>query len=385
MTLPVPTAAPRRLAEIRQLTGLRGIAAVDVMVSHLSGGSHAWFELIDDANLAVDLFFCLSAFMLCLVYRAGAGVKLDVRDFAVARIARLYPLYLIGLGLGAYTTFRFSAGFSTYHGSPLLDVLRQLVLVNCWPIIGNGISWDGPSWSVSVEMLCYAVCFPLLFALSPRAARLSATARAALIVLLGFISFAAFMRFFDARITFLWNGSTAPLTALWVLPVRGIAMFAAGWLAYLSYAARDTLTQATTALTDAIAVLFLLILAGQGLHVNDRHIGVIICPFLVLALTNPHSVTARFLASRPVHYLGMISFSIYLLHVPILYLGMFHFQAFSTAPGVNDHPLLRVMVLGLLTLAASSITYALIEAPGRRWLRRLFALRPRAHGLPEPG
>ncbi|MFX5328500.1 hypothetical protein ABTD12_20360, partial [Acinetobacter baumannii] len=67
------------------------------------------------------------------------------------------------------------------------DFLPQLLLINAWPLLGNGVHWDYPAWSISVEMLCYVAVFPLLHRLR---GHLPAGRTAFLVLLLSFTSFA---------------------------------------------------------------------------------------------------------------------------------------------------------------------------------------------------
>ncbi|MFM2405434.1 MAG: hypothetical protein RL223_3314 [Pseudomonadota bacterium] len=97
MSASPPPSATRRYDT---LDGLRGVAALAVMAHHLtqsSSGPH----LFSGASLAVDLFFCLSGFVLAesnltRLLRDGA-----LGDFVIRRLLRLYPLHLCGLLLGA--------------------------------------------------------------------------------------------------------------------------------------------------------------------------------------------------------------------------------------------------------------------------------------------
>ncbi len=93
MTLPSTGAAGR----FNTLDAMRGLAAIAVMTSHYT--SH---RLFGGAALAVDLLFCLSGFALAFSYQARLrSGAMSVRDFACRRLIRLYPMFQLGIALGA--------------------------------------------------------------------------------------------------------------------------------------------------------------------------------------------------------------------------------------------------------------------------------------------
>jgi peptidoglycan/LPS O-acetylase OafA/YrhL len=359
-----------RVGENRQLTGLRGIAALDVMISHYNADSVPFLHWIEFHNAAVDLFFCLSAFTLCMVYGAGQRPVFDLRLYLVARFARVYPLYIVSLVLAAVPVAWASGGFRFYNPSALsMDLFRQVIMVNAWPIVGNGVHWDLPAWSVSIEVLCYLAVFPPLFALSRWAIDRSLNTRLTLIFLLAFAGFVAAIRGYDARIV---TWSTPPASsgfAYWAMAMRAGSMFVAGWLVYLSHVQRDLLAQAAAVATDALAVMFVLIIASADLGLADRQMSVFVFPFLILGLVEGRSITARLLASRPVHFLGVISYSVYLLHYPVSDVMRY------LIPAITTNAVFRIGVPAVAAVALSTLSYYLIETPARRMLRQWLAPR----------
>lgn len=81
------------------LDGLRGVAAVFVLSAHVRG--EALFSHFSASYLAVDFFFALSGFVLAYAYLSRLEAGMSVLAFMRARLIRLYPLYLLGLVLGA--------------------------------------------------------------------------------------------------------------------------------------------------------------------------------------------------------------------------------------------------------------------------------------------
>lgn len=89
---------------------------------------------------------------------------------------------------------------------------------------------------------------------------------------------------------------------------------------------------------------------------------------MILSVIRSNLVRAA-LRARPMVYLGEISYSIYLVHFPIL-LGI-HLWSVQTGVNVPGDSRLYLMGLLLVVIAMASITYRLIEVPGRRFLAGL--------------
>lgn len=157
---------PERFAA---LDGLRGLVAVAVVIYH--NGDHLGLDLLPHAWVAVDTFFVLSGFVLAHSYARRIEAGMGFVEFAQVRLARLYPLYLIGLALGATDVLieiavgRVEMGL----GDALLAVLFGLFMiphgVNAVipfgddPIVGAVFPLNEPAWSLFFELAVNAVFF----------------------------------------------------------------------------------------------------------------------------------------------------------------------------------------------------------------------------------
>lgn len=351
--------------EIKPLTGLRGVAACVVAVAHLD--FMGWFRFLAFHNLAVDLFFCLSAFTLCLVYRPFSKTRLDMRAYGVARFARVYPLYFFYFVVAATTYIRWNSdGFSTYPGSATLDFATQLFMLNALPIVGNGVHWNTPSWSLSVEALCYVAVFPYLFRGTRRMATWPQWVR--ILLLLAFTSAAYYMfaRHFDWRILIAGASTDDPLV-YWTALVRAVCSFCAGWLIYIAWQKRELLPRFAAANTDVLTVAVCLVLVGRYVGWAVEGGLVFIWPLLIVGLMSDDSWTARVLSCRPVVWLGHLSYSIYLCHLPVAHMTLGAWPALATSQP------LRFGVQLAATLVVASVTYYLFECPLRNAIRRAFS------------
>lgn len=149
---------------IAALTSLRFVAAMAVVLFH-SGGpglTHAGVlptplvNLLGNGYLGVPFFFVLSGFILTHVYQDRLGTRAQTRRYGVARMARVYPVYLLALGLTAIWV-------------PLEDwslaSFPQFVMLQSWtPAWPGGAwfeNWNIAAWTLSIELVFY-LTFPVL-------------------------------------------------------------------------------------------------------------------------------------------------------------------------------------------------------------------------------
>jgi peptidoglycan/LPS O-acetylase OafA/YrhL len=144
------------------LDALRGAGAVVVMAGHagvILGGYSPPFMY-----LAVDMFFVLSGFVLAHVYDAKFLKGLTARSFLWARVARLYPVYVIGLMLGLI-----SLAFSNVHGLSAtqtgISLVCGLFALPSPPMgpIGPLFPLNGPFWSLFFEFWIANLVFALFW------------------------------------------------------------------------------------------------------------------------------------------------------------------------------------------------------------------------------
>ncbi|WP_246767620.1 acyltransferase [Bradyrhizobium sp. CCBAU 53340] len=348
--------------ELKALTGLRGLAATVVALAHFHPTlpyDLQEFFLWHDA--AVDLFFCLSGFTLSYVY---TGTNFQFSRYLIARIARIYPLYLVTLIIvGATYTWPVLVNPTTYPASTsLTDFVLQVLMLNAWPIIGTGVHWNMQSWSISIEWFCYILLFPLLLRLkAPR----SENVKLLCVIALTAVSYGLFVRFFDERLTNPELYVAESPWSYWVNLVRGIAGFTTGWIAFSSFEQRDEIHTLCTKFSALIWLCFGAILVLLYFGLANSHALVFLFPFVVLAATDQTSATSLVLGSKALHFLGVISYSIYLMHFIV-------FLLFRLAFGVSRTWSIWVYAaLIVATFGISVLSYFAIERPARDAVRSL--------------
>ncbi|MGN8026016.1 acyltransferase family protein [Microbacterium sp. 22242] len=304
---------------IRSLDGLRGLAAVIVLVHHASLIAEPWIDpagwalltqsplkLLLAGSEAVMVFFVLSGLVVAL---PALNRGFSWARYYPARLFRLYVPVIAALGAAALlvrliprdpTTMPDGSWMQDAQATTVSagDVLSQMSLLRpSYPI-------DNVLWSLRWELF-FSLLLPLFVWVALRVRRLALPV-AALIVLLMFAgrttgnSALAYLpvfllgtliavRFADLRA---WAERPGPRRALpWLAALAGV-MLIASWLA-----------KPLTSGTVAADVLWAVAGAGAALLV-------------VLAIVWP--TARRTLETRPMQWLGRVSFSLYLVHAPIL-------------------------------------------------------------------
>jgi peptidoglycan/LPS O-acetylase OafA/YrhL len=169
------------LKRLYSLDALRGVAALAVVIWHwqhfyaMSGDwqpgwradSQPLFWLLkplyQQGWIAVDLFFALSGFVFFWLYSdAIREGRMHAARFALLRFSRLYPLHfatLIVVAVLQLLFFRATDSFFIFTANDWQHFIPSLFLTQQWLPPTLAQSFNGPSWSVSIEMMLYVVFF----------------------------------------------------------------------------------------------------------------------------------------------------------------------------------------------------------------------------------
>jgi len=348
--------------ENRPLCAIRGFAALWVVLYHLTGFAPAVLlpGLVADGWAGVDIFFVLSGFILTAVY--GAAVRDDLGGFYLKRLCRIYPLHLaimsgLALMVLAGPHLGLPLGDPRFHQWSNFPVVA-LLLQNFLPEFGQW--WNAPSWSAGVELACYAMfplCVPTLCGLG-RVARLGLMA--------GLASLQIWLQFGAVE------GVYVGLAGLG----RGASGFFIG--VALHGLVRDWRPSAAQAsLAEAVALGGIAASCAGAVPCLVQGFGAV----LVAALSRDIGVMARLLRAAPLVWLGRVSFSIYLLHDPMMAL-LLKLLPVGGAIETTLTPVLHRLLIVALVVGAAGVTYRMIEVPGR-WLARTGTVRALSRTAPR--
>lgn len=357
--------------DLPALTGLRFFAAIWVVLFHLAGPAAATLPLpartlLSRGWMGVPLFFILSGFILAHAYAPAASdagaPPLDRRRFWWARVARVYPLYLLSLAV-AWPLLLHARTPITNSGM-LQEQGATVLLVQAWnpwlPFV-----WNPPTWSLSVEAALY-LAFPFavgwVCALCRRRSPwLVATAfwavgvflqteLSAVVPALGLPEGLAgrlpvwWLPFFlqGVGLWYAWNAwrNRARAAPRWALPALLLAGLAAASVPVVTAG-------------YAFGVLTMLLEFGFGL--------------LIVLLADARTAPA-WLATRWMVRLGEASYGMYLLHIPLNgWVALLRGRPLEQ-PAVATWTGFLAITLALVALCLA--LHAWVEKPAQRWLRR---------------
>ncbi|MGH6612744.1 acyltransferase family protein [Sphingomonas sp.] len=355
---------------ISSLTGLRGVAAVAVMLYHIPHNpTFAAFEipLFSRAYLCVDLFFVLSGFVISFGYYDRVVQhfsKASYGDFLINRVARVWPLHLV-VALVFMLRILLNVSGEQPVALTTANVVANILMVQTWGWGTQALA--GNSWSVSTELVAYLV-YPLVAIMAfSRWAWLQAAIAVALLLLVAQSGL----------------GSRGPLDvndANTILPVlRCLAGFSLGVIAF-RVAQRDWCKRWMGGWHSfeivCAAIAFALLIPGGDVAV------VLLFPLLVIACSY-NGRTSRLIMANPVTFhLGVISYSIYLWH-PLVRDVFARITGIAHRHGITQWDMVFVIAMLLATWLVCWVSYLLIEVQGHRlikWMqqaagRRAVALR----------
>ena len=322
-------------SEIESLTALRGIAAIWVVLYHYA--HHVdWVPaafVVAQGDLAVDLFFTLSGFILVYVY----GDKFSTKDFLTKRFARLYPVHFVTLVCISTMIIVGKALGINIDG----DISLQTFILHTLALHGIGfedkLALNYPSWSISAEFFAY-LAFPFL---------------ARWFLNWKLIWSSVFACTFFAACVYIADTTGKPLASrsFDFSPLRIMPEFLLGMIA-----ARFCISGRVNASFCGAAALLLLTL---GLFKEIELLVIMAAPFLIATLYVKNLPVPRFL-----RYLGVISYSLYMVHALT-----------EKIVGVEVLPFWCLAIVISASILFAAIMYHYVEEPGRRLIMRLYKAR----------
>ncbi len=338
--------------KIGQITFTRFVAAMAIVVSHFNKDLFLYKikyieEIFLRANVGVSYFFILSGFIMIIAYHRKE--KIRYLDFYRNRVARIYPLYIVGLLLYFITR---CSDFSFYK------TFLYLFGIQSW-IPGKALILNFPGWSISVEFLFYLI-FPWLYNFLYSKGNKSIW----IIAILIWIGTQVFSNLYIHSPAYR-GPHTDSHEFLHYFPLWHINEFLIGNLAGIFFVKNHKERNYDLAVA-ALFIAIVLSLIFIPLNFHNGLMAVLFVPVIYLISCNNGIVTS-FFSIKPLEFLGEISYAIYIIHIPVLYiLRSFLWDYFQMS---QSNIIFWIYILVLIIVSA--IFYQFIEKPMRDYLRKI--------------
>jgi peptidoglycan/LPS O-acetylase OafA/YrhL len=386
---PLPKAAPRRVAAVLRsqaimqpawfpgLNGLRFLAAATVVLMHIhnnmgiSGLAQlpAW-PILFKGLYAVSFFFVLSGFLITwlLLQEQQRSQTISIKKFYLRRMFRIWPLYFIVIAAGLFFYWRLAPAlhlaFESDYPHGLGVLLYTLFLANLMNSLYHVGGILHVTWSIAVEEQFYLFWAPLVKRCQCRLPTLILTVTilslaANMLNTLNLFHLSKGMQSFVGTLQFHYMG------------------FGAGF-AWLLHKHRNRLLALPIFRSPALQWLCLLLI-GEFFFLYKRNVlGELLLPIPLACLfgwliinisSNPGRILH--LDSRPLNYLGKISYGLYMYHMPVVYAIAFLFKkmAWTDATGWFYFPAYFTLVFALTGVLASG-SYYVLEKPLLHYSKR---------------
>jgi len=338
------------------LDGLRGIAAISVVIFHFMEIAQPDYEknFVGHAFLAVDFFFCLSGFVIAYAYD-GKLKQIGFSTFFKLRLIRLHPLVIIGsiIGLLCWMFDPFSNLYTIYgSGKAFLLFITSCFMIP-YPAIReryfNLFHLNPPSWSLFWEYIANIFYALVLVKLRNK-------------ILWVLVAIGAILICYETKrsgsIAGGWGGSNISAGAIRVLYsfLAGMLVYRLGWiiktrLGFLS-----------------VSVLLLAVLTSpyskKWNFVSEPFIVIFVLPFLVAIGAG---ATLRPIFTRICKFSGELSYPLYMVHYPFIWIFFSYMQ--KCKPTVSQLQVVIPISVVLLILFAW-LVMVFIDIPIRKYLKK---------------
>ncbi len=337
---------------------LRGIAALSVIFFHVlyvTGIPYSQINLwiTGRFDFFVRIFFMISAFSMAYVYMNKINTIHDMKIFYLKRAFRIAPLF--------YFVIILNVLIAILTNNPIASsddfFLNALFVFSLIP--GKHGSLVGGGWSIGIEMIFY-ILFPffLVIAGNLRSAFISFT----LLLITSLLTTKYYGVFLDGK-----------LNAFGKLNILAHAQFfMIGFIIYHAWARfRVNINKSVCGSVFVLSIVAMILSFRLQKSIPEEvFISVIGCVMLyasVLGLPN-------ILDNKVTRYLGMISYSTYLMQFPVIsilsWCGAYRYIKLNTVSGIDANLIAGVVTVACV-IAISSITYRFIELPFRNYGRNL--------------
>ena len=340
-----------------KLESLRGVAAILVLLyhSHFTFGA-ASIPFVANSYLCVDFFFILSGFVLSLAYGDKIRSGMPFREYISLRLGRIYPLHLFMLlVLIPYILFKqymFKAGFGgqdQFEDNNVISFLANLFMVHSMGVLDH-LSWNIPSWSISVEFFAYIAFFVFISTLDRRAGIVFPF----VVIIPGYLFLLSINEYNKLDITYDYGF------------IRCIAAFYCG---VLLFRLKDPLQSFLSRFNIyALEILSVTLTVVAFIYAREGDLALVatllsFCFLLMVFASHESGYIGRFLDFTALRNIGIWSYSIYMTHDVILsfFTNIYEVLAKGDPKDIGIWAIGANIGLILITLLVSRFTYIYVE------------------------
>lgn len=338
-------------------------------VENFSRDQQPFYNLIEPAykfgSVGVHFFFVLSGYIFFMYYRKKIAEKsINFNNFIILRLSRLYPLHLLTLIFMLFLQkiyFYFTSEYFVYENNDLINFFLHFFLIQEWGFVKSSWAFNAPSWSISVELLLYISFF--------------------------FISLAFIKNLIQSFITLI----TAFILYSLIQPSLGnlIAGFVLFYLGGFTYYLCNFLNKFLDKRKNLIVILLVLVdilVFGRFLNqvflewqisltnlIGERLMLLLFFVKFPLIIINLSIIQHYFKnIGKQIKILGDISYTIYLIHVPVqVIFALINKKIFN----INFDNNLVFLLYFASVFFLSIITYKYFELPFKNYLRKKLIFR----------
>ena len=345
-------------------------------------------RLIGSGQMAVSLFFVLSGFILVYNYSPDdVRTRRGRRSFYAARVARIYPVYLLGIAAGAprFIQLQWIAAhnWNDFASATAFTVVTSLLMLQSWvPRLAFLLDW--PSWSVSAEIFFYAL-FPFLLPLLYRVwVRRHWMLSGVIVWIVGVVLVLSSRAYLVNLAVKGVIGQEVAWNAVIYSPILRLPEFLLGMIIGAAVTSGEVRIAFKTLnrLCWGVVVTIICILASPiqlPLVLSHTNLLAPLFAILVLTLAMGDNFFTKLLSLPSVVLLGEASYAMYVLHVPI------HAWMRGTDLVAGTHLYKSVAWIPLYistVVIVSVVVLRLIENPMRKYILRQMPCRPSRVAVP---
>lgn len=351
------------------LDAFRGLCALSVVIFHMHLiGSITELDFFRGSSIFVEFFFVLSGFVLTHGY--GFKDNLNFNRFMKARFFRLYPLHFfmfvvfVVLECGKLLAYKY--GGMVFNNEPftnsfaISEMIPNLLLIQSWTPFTDHLTFNYPSWSISIEFYMYALLFISIVIFKGN--------RITSWLVISIISF----------ILIILKSEMLVGTVL-----RGLSCFFGGAFTYAIYKKLSEIKPSFIlgSIIETIQIISVVLVVQSDIEHRSIVASLIFC-ITVLFFAYESGFLSLFLKIKPLQYAGKLSYSIYMTHAAILFCLTSAAMILQKITGIEMAPMVEstrflnfgnsfinnlvVVFIISIVISISSITYKYVELTGQK-------------------